>query len=530
MSQSLKKTAFILLTVLLTGCAHHSEAPSGQPDQAAIKGVQALTNHQYEQAHTYFNYALRYDPRNCHVNFLNALTYQLQSMGGDYHKLELAKAGFQLAYKFCPQDPWPSYYLASIAQQSGNYALAKRYYLISIRDAQGDVRQSIILSALDLSFDSNDYKMASYLLGLLKHQYPATRGLSSLQQQLAQLKSTVRHTKSGSPIASANSHYKQCVVNAIIIVMRHVVTSNKGVNLLNGIKLQYGNGTTPGFASSFSNISTSEWNKYISKTDANNTGNLPDLPFSKLITNTISIPSVEYDLNIFNHTGEHDEVLARPSIVVEDGHTAKYFSGTNLIIGIQGTQDGQIQSFPLGVSLSVKPTFEKDGSINMDIGVGRQLLISNTGLTSFDQVAQTLDENTNTSVDLHFGQTVVLSTMSEDVTDSSSNKTPGLGSVPLLGAFFSNKHSEKIYTSVIFLLTPSPMVDFLSHYDTSANSALTQSYYDNLVHPSSNLRSVFQSVSHLQAYHGVTNKLDNQSEDLVMKQAISTENRFLNQY
>lgn len=504
------RVASLLIVFFISGCAHdgHTVSPKN-PRQAATLGIQALKAQQYTKAHRYFNYALRYNPKSCHLNFLNGLAYHMQSLNGDYNKLQLAKAGYQLSFKMCPSDPWPAYYLGLIAQKEGQYDKAKTYYLAALAHAPKPVRGSLMLAAIDAAYESNDKRMAAWLLRLYRQHYPHSAYLKKITRKINSMRSP-GHIQS---MPNKNTTYKQCMVNAVIIVMRHVDTTNKGVNLLKGLTLQYSN------SAAFNSFGTNGWDNYDNKTAASDNGAYPTVPFSKLITNTISVPAVTYDLNIFNHTGEYDEILARPSIMVEDGQEAKYFSGTNLILGIQGTQEGQIQTFPLGVTLKVKPKFEKDGSINMHIDVGRNLLTSSSNLTTFNQVAQALDESTHTTVDLHFGQTVILSMLSETVSDNTRNKVPGLGEVPLLGDFFSNTHHEKVKTSVLFLLTPVPAINFYSQQNTEKTSALTQGYYNKLVKPSTNMNTILDRLTRVRLYSDVADEKNNARD---IKQAINS--------
>ena len=73
--------------------------------QAAHIGMKKLQKGQYQQARQYFNVGLRENIRDCSLNFLNGLSYQLE---GRYNNLALfneALAGYNSAIRFCPNEP-----------------------------------------------------------------------------------------------------------------------------------------------------------------------------------------------------------------------------------------------------------------------------------------------------------------------------------------------------------------------------------------------------------------------------------------
>lgn len=95
----------------------------------------------------------------------------------------------------------------------------------------------------------------------------------------------------------------------------------------------------------------------------------------------------------------------------------------------------------MGVTMTLTPHITGKRSLDLSVEMGREFLIPNTGGTSFTQTAQALKEDTQTTVHLQYGQTIILSGLYDTKVGNVANKTPVLGDIPLLKYFFS--HTEK---------------------------------------------------------------------------------------
>lgn len=514
----------IVISVLfLFSCAHTPEngkmtlkPPDVDIKTLAFKGVTELRKGNYDKARKYFASGLRYDPTNCHLNFLNSLSYQLEGRGGDTKTLGLAKAGYKMALRFCPNDPWIHYFSGLIQLQEKNYVAAEESFrkatLLGDRSNLRTYLQEYLIAAYDAGDKTAAKDIATQLSAIDPHNKMAAeikRVLSTTPQIPSPDQALPRKTTSTSkfqyykPLFRAKKPLrKQLIVDAVIILNREVAAKRRGLNLLNGLQLQYGNGTEPGFLATYTHFGTRGWDRYAKDTTVDDifNGSFPQVSFSKLITNLISVPAVTYDLNIFNNADEQDEILARPTLVAEDGQTATYFSGRKLILGIQGTETGTIQTFPIGVDMKLTPHFLKDGTINIDISLGRELLIPSTAVTTFQQTAEELSELTHTTVNLHYGESVILSALSETIENEENDRTPLLSKIPLIKYLFSDYRKERQQTSVLFILTPQKYVSFASPYTLPTEKQL-QHYFSRLVDPSTNLNRVLQHLHLLQLYH-----------------------------
>src|SRR5690606_18019388 len=133
-------------------------------------------------------------------------------------------------------------------------------------------------------------------------------------------------------------------------------TDTIGVNLLDGLRIQFGNSAgTPGYSRQLS--SSSDLLNPMMETSA------------KQVTKLIQMPAITYTLNIANAEDRLNEVLARPTLVAVGGQTSTFFSGTDVIGAAVSTGQGgsvQVQK-EAGVKLSLTPEFLPGGLIKMSV-------------------------------------------------------------------------------------------------------------------------------------------------------------------
>ena len=133
------------------------------------------------------------------------------------------------------------------------------------------------------------------------------------------------------------------VIDVVFISTEEAISNSRGVNLLNGLNIQYGtiygreadNDDLPGFTI------TREFNDFGDS--------------ETLTTSLISIPAINYSLNIANSLGNRNEILARPSLVARSGSTSEFFAGIEIEAGSESAQGEAYISKEIGVSLEVTP-------------------------------------------------------------------------------------------------------------------------------------------------------------------------------
>ncbi|MCK5640009.1 MAG: type II secretion system secretin GspD [Gammaproteobacteria bacterium] len=174
-------------------------------------------------------------------------------------------------------------------------------------------------------------------------------------------------------------------------------------------------------------------------------------------------------------------ILSTPSIVTMDNEEAEMIVGENVPIttgSFTGTGDASntspfqtIERQDVGLTLRVKPQISEGSAIKLDI---------EQEVSSIAQAAtETSDIITNkrslkTMVMVDDGQAVVLGGLIEEQLRESVQKVPVLGSIPILGWFFSYKATSKVKTNLMVFLKPVIM------RDAAQTAAITANKYNNI--------------------------------------------------
>lgn len=165
---------------------------------------------------------------------------------------------------------------------------------------------------------------------------------------------------------------------------------------------------------------------------------------------------IQYSLNIANASDSRNEVLARPSLVALDRRPSTFFSGKNLTLGIAG-QAGGSSAFadkPIGVSLSVTPTFIDADTMLVAVRAARSFIEEVDFSVAFPQSLQASRNSVSANVVLKFGQTLILSGLTEQEVERAVSGVPVLQEIPVLQYFFRAKTSQRFTRSVLVVLTP----------------------------------------------------------------------------
>jgi Tfp pilus assembly protein PilF len=242
---------------------------------------------------------------------------------------------------------------------------------------------------------------------------------------------------------------KMVVVDVVIIRTEENITTSKGINLLDGLTLQFGDTTNslPAYGKTFNDAfvdSTGDVTRDVSNT----------------ITRALNIPAITYSLNIANATSARNEILARPTIVATSGKTSEFFSGVELNAAAASGGDGGGEPIniekKIGVKLKVLPQFREDGRLNMEISAERTFLQSPSSDVIFTFRLETSKTTVDANVIMRFGETLILSGLSEKEAESTRDGTPLLQEVPWLQYLFSRHLTVDFQKSVLILITPRP--------------------------------------------------------------------------
>lgn len=245
---------------------------------------------------------------------------------------------------------------------------------------------------------------------------------------------------------------KMVVVDVVILSTEEDNSQSMGINLLDGLKLQFGNPSTLTPAMSRTVTHTIQSTTDL-VTPLNSTST--DSP-STVITRQINIPAVTYSLNIANANAKRNEVLARPTLVALGNQTSNFFSGVDVNAAAVSNGQGsavQIQK-EVGVKLSVTPEFLPDNLIKLNIAAERTFLAIPSTSVKFDFRLDTTKTTVNANVVMKFGETLILSGLSERDQSRDRDGVPLLQDIPIVQYLFSSRDSRDYYKSVLILLTP----------------------------------------------------------------------------
>lgn len=234
------------------------------------------------------------------------------------------------------------------------------------------------------------------------------------------------------------------VVDVVLIGTQEDVRESRGINLLNGLQLQFGDPLTGAAGFGFSsNMIKDNLNSGL----AENT---------QTITRSISIPAVTYSLNIANSADANNEILAKPSLVAQSGQTSEFFSGTEILAAAVSGGDGDSVSVQkeVGVKLAVTPEALDDDMLRLHVVAERTFLTDPSNSVVFEFRLDTTKTNVNATVTMRYGETLILGGLSEREVSRSKDGVPGLMDVPGLNLFFSERTERNFERSIMILMTP----------------------------------------------------------------------------
>ena len=166
-------------------------------------------------------------------------------------------------------------------------------------------------------------------------------------------------------------------------------------------------------------------------------------------------------LNLFY---EDSRVMIRslPKVVVRSGETAAFSSGNDIPAIVQladsGTQTGgttallqRVQYRQTGVDLSVTPTAQANGSVNLEI----ELSLSEarpTASTSLTGSPTVLQRSVDTTLTLRDGGSTVMGGLVSDNSSIGQTGVPGLGRVPVMGRLFRTDTVTRDRTELLVMV------------------------------------------------------------------------------
>ncbi|SNR71464.1 pilus assembly protein CpaC [Methylobacillus rhizosphaerae] len=151
--------------------------------------------------------------------------------------------------------------------------------------------------------------------------------------------------------------------------------------------------------------------------------------------------------------------LAEPSLSALSGQTATFLAGGEFPVPVRAGQTGDgaisIRYKEYGVRLMLTPTILSNERIYLKVAPEVSELDFANAVSSGGVTVPSLKvRRTETSVQAGNGESFVISGMISRNTINNVEKVPGLGNIPILGAFFSSKRFEREDKELLMVVTP----------------------------------------------------------------------------
>jgi tetratricopeptide (TPR) repeat protein len=461
--------------VMVQGCATLAARRAPTPVDQFSAGAARLEAGDLERARDALGEALAHNPADPTRQTLLALTYHA-APGAGADDLRLALAGYQSALRAAPQHYWASVLAGRASFELGEYRTASSHFATAAMQTPEDPRTLLGLAAA--AYMNGDPALASLVadraealgegqnaaealrLAALAHAAmgeereaetrlirldrldPALAAATRLRVARLVRTAAVDAQDPSAPDAPASSSPApppdQIAVDVVIVLAQNAQRDRIGLNLLDGLRLQY----------SYRNESR--------ETRENGSD-----PFQRTITDAISIPDLAYNLNIFNRFGQYYQVAARPTLTAHLGELSEFFVGRTLKVEVNGINSGQLEQIDVGIRLRATP-IEIDGAGTKVRIEAERSFVSAEPAGTFAEALSTFRQTVSATARVQFGETLVLSGLSESVNDSTVSKTPVLGDVPIVGNAFNERNRLERRDAVLILVTPSAPVAFAS--------------------------------------------------------------------
>ncbi|EJM80538.1 Flp pilus assembly protein, secretin CpaC [Pseudomonas sp. GM74] len=149
--------------------------------------------------------------------------------------------------------------------------------------------------------------------------------------------------------------------------------------------------------------------------------------------------------------------LARPSLVALSGQSASFLAGGEIPIPVpsSGSDSVFIEYKEFGIRLTLTPTIVGKNRIALKVAPEVSELDFTNAVSIAGTVVPALTvRRTDTSISLADGESFVISGLISSHNDSQVNKFPGLGDIPVLGAFFRDNTINREERELLMIVTP----------------------------------------------------------------------------
>ena len=149
-------------------------------------------------------------------------------------------------------------------------------------------------------------------------------------------------------------------------------------------------------------------------------------------------------------------ILAEPTLTALSGETASFLAGGEFPIPIsQSLGNVTIEFKQFGVGLAFTPYVLENGRISMRVRpeVSELSAAGAVELNGFEVPALTI-RRSETTVELGSGQSIIIAGLMRNTLSNSVDRTPGIGSLPIIGALFRSNNFRRNETELVIVVTP----------------------------------------------------------------------------
>lgn len=149
--------------------------------------------------------------------------------------------------------------------------------------------------------------------------------------------------------------------------------------------------------------------------------------------------------------------LARPSLVAMSGQSATFLAGGEIPVPVpsSGSDSISIEYKEFGIRLTLTPTVVDRNRISLKVAPEvSELDYTNAVVIENIRVPALTIRRTDTSVSLADGESFVISGLISSNTTTNIGKFPGLGDIPILGAFFRDSSVRREDKELLMIVTP----------------------------------------------------------------------------
>jgi pilus assembly protein CpaC len=151
--------------------------------------------------------------------------------------------------------------------------------------------------------------------------------------------------------------------------------------------------------------------------------------------------------------------LAEPTLVALSGQTASFLAGGELPIPVTQNSGGgnsiTIEFKPFGIRLMVTPTVLEGDRIALKVAPEVSELDFSSGVdTGGVTVPGLITRRADTAIELASGESFAISGLVSQQLNTNVDKIPGLGDLPILGAFFKTTQFEREDRELLMIVSP----------------------------------------------------------------------------